>query len=101
MIELLDEAIGVAVATGYMEDLEKEVEKGIILAMIPFKKSKKKSIKRDRDQDISDSSQETKQSLETIASELDKDIKGKFSKAIKNTIKNHASDYDDLLRVYN
>ncbi|MFC3933004.1 hypothetical protein ACVR0S_09800 [Streptococcus dentapri] len=82
--------------SGNLEDVEKELEKENIRLLAAQYKLKPKSIKKTYDSKIETAASETKESLKTIAGELDTDIKGQFSKMIQQAIKDKASGYDNL-----
>lgn len=91
--------MGVAVndaLTGDTEAAEKEYEKGIIRSCAGAQKRKRKELIDKYDKAISRIAAETKASLKQIAGELDEDVKGQFSKAVNQAIKDKASGYDDL-----
>ncbi|EHJ52783.1 hypothetical protein [Streptococcus macacae] len=91
----LGKAVGDALS-GDTEAAEKEYEKGIIRACAAAQKTKRKELVDKYDKAISRIASETKSSLKTIGGKLDSDIKGQFSKAINQAIKDKASAYDDL-----
>ncbi|MGT2928784.1 hypothetical protein ACVR1G_00770 [Streptococcus dentasini] len=92
----MGKAVGDAVS-GDTEAAEKEYEKGIIRACASAQKAKRQELIDKYDKAISHIASETRSSLKKIAGELDEDIKGQFSKAVNQAIKDKASAYDDLM----
>lgn len=82
--------------SGDTEAAEKEYEKGIIRSCAGAQKAKRQELIDKYDKAISHIASETKASLKKIAGELDEDIKGQFSQAINQAIKDRGSGYDDL-----
>ena len=55
-----------------------------------------KGIKGKYDDKVKQAPRKTKKALKAISAELDSEIKGQFSKAVTQTIKDKASGYDRL-----
>ncbi|EMC56105.1 hypothetical protein SMU108_07546 [Streptococcus mutans M230] len=92
----IEQLVKKSVSLGDLDALEKELEKEAIRVLAANYKGRPKGIKGKYDNKVKQAARKTKKALKAISAELDSEIKGQFSKAVTQTIKDKASDYDRL-----